>query len=430
MNASHDNRIAALMMEGDQLAQRGQAISAAVCWQKVLELEAEFPPALNNLALQAMHRGDLSIAKDLLQRAVAAAPDYTMAHANLSRVHSALGDRQAALASINAAVIADPVAWGVHIEKARLLEEQGQQRAAAASYASALAYMPDADKQNPQLRGLVEHAQRAVAENRAQMREFLLGRLGNLMRTGSPRQLERFQHSFDVMTGRREMDLSRPVTLPFARLPSIPIFHREDFDWAPRVEAAFPDMLRELQALLEEQAEFVPYVQMPDDEPKGQFAPLNNNPDWGAYYFWKSGKLIEEHAARCPKTVEALAENAPMCIVPDRAPVTFFSALKPGTHIAAHHGATNSRLTVHMPLIIPPNCALRVGGETHVWEPGKLVMFDDTILHEAWNYSDQLRVVLIFDVWHPMLTSLERDLVCETITGILDYNGSADMGEL
>ena len=119
-----------------------------------------------------------------------------------------------------------------------------------------------------------------------------------------------------------------------------------------------------------------------------------------------------------------------MCVVPNRAPVTFFSALKPGTHIAPHHGATNSRLTVHMPLIIPPNCALRVGGETHVWEPGKLVMFDDTIMHEAWNYSDRLRVVLIFDVWHPMLTQLERELVCETITGILDYNGATDVGEL
>jgi aspartyl/asparaginyl beta-hydroxylase (cupin superfamily) len=74
---------------------------------------------------------------------------------------------------------------------------------------------------------------------------------------------------------------------------------------------------------------------------------------------------------------------------------------------------------------------LRVGGETHVWKPGELVLFDDTILHEAWNYSDRLRVVLIFDVWHPMLTLLERELVCETIQGILDYNGSSDAsGEL
>lgn len=429
MNATNDNLISRLMIEGDQLAQRGQSISAAVCWQKVLEIEADFPPALNNLAMQAMHRGDLSMARDLLTRAVAAAPEYTMAHANLSRVHFELGDVHSALSAIDAAIKAEPAAWGPHLEKARLLEQQDKQRAAAASYGRALAYMPDAVQQSPEMQPLVEHARRMRTENQSQLREFLLARIGDQLRSGSPRELERFQHSFDVLTGRRDMALSRPLTLPFARLPSIPIFHREDFDWAPAVEAAFPDMLRELQSLLDEQAEFVPYVQMPDDEPKGPFEPLNNNPDWGAYYFWNSGKLIEEHSARCPRTVAALAENAPMCKVPDRAPVTFLSALKPGTHIGAHNGATNSRLTVHMPLIIPPDCALRVGGETHVWRPGELVMFDDTITHEAWNYSDRLRVVLIFDIWHPMLTRLEQELVCQTMQGLLDYNGPGDISE-
>ena len=73
MNANHHDRIIALMNEGDQLAQHGQSISAAVCWHKVLELEPEFPPALNNLAMQAMQRGDLVAARDLLLRATAAA---------------------------------------------------------------------------------------------------------------------------------------------------------------------------------------------------------------------------------------------------------------------------------------------------------------------------------------------------------------------
>lgn len=429
-HASNESRITALMREGDQFAQRGQRDQATARWQQALELDPDFPPALNNLALNAMQRGELSTARDLLQRAVTAAPDYTMAHANLSRVHAAMGNLDAALVEITEAIKAEPVAWGAHMEKARLLEAKGNARAAAASYGSALTYMPEAVQRSPELQPLIGHAQKMVEDNQAQLRQFLLGHMGDLMRTGSPRQLERYQHSLDVITGRRDMALSRPLTLPFPRLPSIPIFHREDFDWAPAVEAAFPDMLRELNALLEDNAEFVPYVQMDADVPKGQFGPLNNNPDWGAYYLWKSGRLIPEHAARCPLTVEALSENAPMCRVPNRAPVSFFSALKPGTHIAAHHGATNTRLTVHMPLIIPPDCALRVGGETHVWKPGELVMFDDTILHEAWNQSDRLRVVLIFDVWHPMLTELERELVIGTIQGILEYNGTDAVGEL
>ena len=40
-------------------------------------------------------------------------------------------------------------------------------------------------------------------------------------------------------------------------------------------------------------------------------------------------------------------------------------------------------------------------------------MFDDTIEHEAANDSDQPRVVLIFDVWHPCLADAERGVVAK-----------------
>ena len=42
-------------------------------------------------------------------------------------------------------------------------------------------------------------------------------------------------------------------------------------------------------------------------------------------------------------------------------------------------------------------------------------MFDDTIEHEAANPSDQLRVVFIFDVWHPGLGEVEREAVRQVI---------------
>jgi aspartyl/asparaginyl beta-hydroxylase (cupin superfamily) len=65
------------------------------------------------------------------------------------------------------------------------------------------------------------------------------------------------------------------------------------------------------------------------------------------------------------------------------------------------------------------------------WNPGELMIFDDTIEHEAWNSSDQRRIVLIFDVWNPLLTALERELVSTTVEGIVDYYGAeAPLGEL
>ncbi len=94
-----------------------------------------------------------------------------------------------------------------------------------------------------------------------------------------------------------------------------------------------------------------------------------------------------------------------------RAPTAFFSILDANTDIPAHVGVTNTRCTVHVPLIIPPDCGFRVGSTTREWVPGQAWVFDDTINHEAWNRSDTPRAILIFDVWNPLLSAAERDLI-------------------
>jgi aspartyl/asparaginyl beta-hydroxylase (cupin superfamily) len=82
---------------------------------------------------------------------------------------------------------------------------------------------------------------------------------------------------------------------------------------------------------------------------------------------------------------------------------------------------TNTRLVAHLPLIVPPGCGFRVGSETRQWIPGKAWLFDDTIEHEAWNNSDELRAILIFDVWNPYLTAAERDLVSASTGAIAEF---------
>jgi len=430
MNTPTSESLAALVAEAETLTRQGRPQDARGRWERVLGIDPGHAGALNQLGGQALARGDTATAEDYLRRAVAAAPGMAMAHANLSRLHAMRGEPEQALAAIDAAIAADPVAWGPQVEKARLLEQGGQARAAGLHWGNALSYMPEALQQQANLQNLVEHARIAAQRTRDELAAHLEDNLAPLLQGHDRREVERIRHSLDILAGRRSFVTAKPLTLPIPRLPAIPIFHREDFDWAPEVEAAFPDILGELHALLERDEGFVPYVQTPEGAPKGQFAPLDRNIDWGAYFLWKNGKRIHDHADCCPRTEEAIA-RAPQMKVPGRAPVVFFSALKPGVHIPPHNGATNARLTVHLPLIIPPDCALRVGEETHVWEPGRLVMFDDTIRHEAWNRSDRLRVVLIFDVWHPMLSALERELVAAMTTGLVGFYGhDADLGEL
>ena len=85
-----------------------------------------------------------------------------------------------------------------------------------------------------------------------------------------------------------------------------------------------------------------------------------------------------------------------------------FSLLRAGARIMPHTGMFNTRLICHLPILVPPDCGFRVGNDTRRWEEGKLLIFDDSIEHEAWNNSGEDRVVLIFDIWRPELTEQER----------------------
>jgi aspartyl/asparaginyl beta-hydroxylase (cupin superfamily) len=113
---------------------------------------------------------------------------------------------------------------------------------------------------------------------------------------------------------------------------------------------------------------------------------------------------------RCPATAAALAQVDAVQIA-GICPNVMFSVFQPKTRIPPHHGESNARLVAHLPLVVPPNCWFRVGYDYREWKEGEVLIFDDTIEHEAANDSEQLRVVLIFDIWNPFLSVEERALV-------------------
>jgi len=80
--------------------------------------------------------------------------------------------------------------------------------------------------------------------------------------------------------------------------------------------------------------------------------------------------------------------------------------LLPGTHLQAHFGLHNRRLTTHLGLIVPAGAAIRVGGPQwqvtgdaaaeaagKTWTEGGLLTFDDSIVHEVSSLGD-LQAVL------------------------------------
>jgi aspartyl/asparaginyl beta-hydroxylase (cupin superfamily) len=117
---------------------------------------------------------------------------------------------------------------------------------------------------------------------------------------------------------------------------------------------------------------------------------------------------------------------APIPVIAGRSPMALWSLLKPGTHIQPHHGLLNTRLICHLPILTPDNCALRVGAETRPWRKGEMLLFDDSIEHEAWNRSSETRVVLLFEVCRPEIAPDERDALTRLFEAI-DLFGPAQV---
>jgi aspartyl/asparaginyl beta-hydroxylase (cupin superfamily) len=224
------------------------------------------------------------------------------------------------------------------------------------------------------------------------------------------------------MIGRAKRYESRSMVYHYPGLLPTPFLPRDRFPWLDAFEAATETIKDECLGVLAKDEDFVPYLAYPEGAPLNQFAELNNSKRWSAYHLIKGGKVLEEHARNCPITMDLL-KSAPQPDQPGRTPAAMFSLLQPRTRIPAHVGVTNSRLVVHLPLVIPGRCGFRVGNVTREWQPGHAWVFDDTIEHEAWNLSDQLRVILIFDIWHPDIPPEERTLITALMAGINAFKG-------
>ncbi|HEY2341038.1 MAG TPA: aspartyl/asparaginyl beta-hydroxylase domain-containing protein, partial [Steroidobacteraceae bacterium] len=267
------------------------------------------------------------------------------------------------------------------------------------------------------------HARDVVGASRRELEQFLEQEIAPVRAQHAGVNQHRYEACRDLYLRKRRVYYSQPKQILFPYLPSIEFFPRQGFPWLDVLEAATDEIAAEaLAALHEDRVGFKPYVDFPPGTPVDQWGPLNHSLDWSVYPLWHDAVPIPEHLQRCPKTAAVLAQ-LPLCDIPNYAPGAFFSVLTPRTRLPPHTGTTNTRSIVHLPLVVPEGCRFRVGADVRAWEKGKAWVFDDTIEHEAWNDSDQVRIILIFDIWNPLLTAAERDLVSALTIGIGRYYG-------
>jgi len=418
--------------EARRLLEAGRGAEAEAACLKVLETAPEDPEALNVLGLAVLRRGDAARALELLQRAALAAPEDAATQHHLGRAREALADYARAAEAHAAAVRLEPTLFVARLYLAAALERLRDLDAALVHYKRAL---DDAQRQGlwlnaattpALLRPLVQHAAVAVRTGRRRLFDALCTPLRERYGRDS---LTRVEHCLRIYLNEEPAvypdPRQRPSFLLFPGLPTTPYIDRGRLPWIDAFETATSAIGAELEQLLPSPAGRERVFASEALEDQNLRGSLDVPPSWNGYYFYRHGVRREDNCRSCPRTAAAL-DALPLCRIREHGPEVLFSVFTAGTHLLPHRGVTNTRVVGHLPLIVPESCALNVGGEIHEWRIGRIVVFDDTYEHEAWNRSTSTRVVLIFDTWNPYLTEVERAAITDLVAAIGDFRAAVE----
>jgi aspartate beta-hydroxylase len=418
-----DRRIVQLIDAANQASANGREREAEQLVRQAQTEAPRHPLVLNETARRLLLGGDAAGAFALLQPAVEAHPSHASLWLNLAAALRGLKRPEEEMAAINKAQTLEPRNLRAMLQKASLQELQGKTRAAALSYRQVIQSVPAGALPPQSMRPVFQHALQVVAAIDGELEVFVEERLKAVRERNLHEPLDRFERCLATLLHKQPLYRPQPTSMYFPRLPALEFHERKEFPWLDSIEAATEDIRTELMEVLREGPDsLIPYVDIPAGSPLDQWRELNKSRRWGVYYLWREGVAFPEHIARFPRTVAAL-QAWPRWDVPASGPTAVFSILDAKTRIPPHTGVTNTRLIVHVPLIVPPGCGFRVGADRREWQPGQAFVFDDTFEHEAWNDSDVPRAVLILDIWSPLVTPAERELIRAVTASVDEFYG-------
>jgi aspartate beta-hydroxylase len=415
--------ISNLAKQAEAAINTGRWDEAERLWREVRRRDPANAKAAFSLGVHAMRRRDFAEACTLLEEARRAAPQDLFTLLSLSKARRENGDDAGEGEALEAALALDPYYLPALLGKAQRLERLGARQQAALYYRSAVRIAPPEPQWPEVLRAQLQHARDFYSRFGEALHQHLEKAMAGAMTGLEQSAAGRWREAASIMAGRTQPYHQDANQLFVPRLPAIPFYDRSLFPWAAALEAKTDVIREELKmALAKEGKEFAPYITLRAGQPVDQWKDLNHSTRWSHYSLWRGGKPDEAHLAACPETAKAL-EQVDMASIAGLCPNAMFSALAPHTEIPPHTGETNARLVVHLPLIVPPKCTYRVGFEHREWKVGEILVFDDTLEHTARNDSDELRVVLIFDVWNPLIPVSERRIVSAMAEAARGFSG-------
>lgn len=246
------------------------------------------------------------------------------------------------------------------------------------------------------------------------------GRRRTLRRTGRTRLLSvarhlqdkhgdavtRVIHGIEALVGDRRVRLNAPGSNPAMFLmPDLPTESWPDLARWSRISEVVAVFERFSAEVRSELRDFVTsrtlgsYVQNQYMEDKFQ---LEEPEGWTSVTLFNNGEPADDLPNYCTATRALLADLAPHV-----SGEVVLLRVAPNTVVHPHYDDNDYQQTAHLGISVPPDCAIRVGGEVRAWQEGKAFAFSPTYLHEVWNHSDRPRDVLLVDIWHMDLSESE-----------------------
>jgi aspartyl/asparaginyl beta-hydroxylase (cupin superfamily) len=371
--------------------------------------------ALARSGIDALRRGDAAAARAAFEAVTAAGSAPPQPWVLLAQSCALLGDHAAADVALDAVLRLEPRNLYALLMKGDAFVRAGDDRAAVSWYMMALGAAAGATLTSD-LPPWLAVAEQVIARAKGSFRGHLDSQLAA---RGMAEAGPRFAEALAILSGDKQVFFQAPTSFFYPGLPHIQFYDPAEFDWAERLEAATGAIRAELEAALASDTGLKPYVEADPTRPNKGHS-LLGDPDWSAFHLIENGAPVPGNADRCPATLAALAD-LPIPQIAGRSPMALFSVLRPHTHIPPHSGMLNTRLIVHLPLIVLDGCRLRVGNDIRDMVEGKVMIFDDSIEHEAWNDSDETRVVLLFEIWRPELRAEERAALTAMFEAIGSY---------
>mmetsp|Transcript_29520 Transcript_29520/g.43606 ORF Transcript_29520/g.43606 Transcript_29520/m.43606 type:complete len:315 (+) Transcript_29520:64-1008(+) len=131
--------------------------------------------------------------------------------------------------------------------------------------------------------------------------------------------------------------------------------------------------------------------------------------DWHSYLL--QGRVQPDFCLHFPNTTRILGELQQDIFMGTPFGFCFFSKLTAQSTIQAHTSPINFRLRLHLPLVVPSDgdIGIRVGPTQHKWTANQALVLDDSYEHEVWNNTNEDRILLLVDIWHPDVRMQERE---------------------